>query len=61
MRLRSALQKGLSSPTAVQNFLPAVNDVVQEWLLRLKELSKETNVDYLPELSRLFLECKVPR
>ncbi|KAK9686524.1 Cytochrome P450 [Popillia japonica] len=56
LRLRSVLQKGLSSPAAVQNFLPSTNDVVQEWLLRIKDLSQQPNVDYLPELSRLFLE-----
>ncbi|GJQ70311.1 putative cytochrome p450 [Trypoxylus dichotomus] len=56
LRLRSVLQKGLSSPISVQNFLPSTNNIVQDWLLRIKELSQQPNVDYLPELSRLFLE-----
>lgn len=57
MRLRSVFQKGLSSPASVLNFLPSSNDAVQEWLERIEKLSKKSeNVDYLPELSRLFLE-----
>lgn len=57
MRLRGVFQKGLSSPAAVQIFLNSCDDIVAEWLQRVDRLTLETNVDYLPELSRLFLEC----
>ncbi|KAI7815504.1 cytochrome p450 [Rhyzopertha dominica] len=56
-RLRSVFQRGLSSPAAVQNFLTPSNEVIQEWIEdRLQVLCEKSNVDYLPELSRLFLE-----
>ncbi|XP_022918988.2 cytochrome P450 302a1, mitochondrial [Onthophagus taurus] len=56
LRLRSIFQKGLSSPKAVENFLPISNQVVQEWVLIVKDLSKKESFDYLPQISRLFLE-----
>ncbi|KAF5297799.1 hypothetical protein FQA39_LY11948 [Lamprigera yunnana] len=56
LRLRSIFQKGLSSPSAVHNFLPDTNDIIQEWLIRLGDVCKMPNVNYLDELSRLFLE-----
>ncbi|KAB0797767.1 hypothetical protein PPYR_08760 [Photinus pyralis] len=56
LRLRSVFQKGLSSPTAVQNFIPDVNDIIQEWLNRLQDVCKTPFLDYSHELSRLFLE-----
>lgn len=53
-------QRGLSSPTSVQNFLNKTNDVIQEWIEeRLQVICDNTNLDYLPELSRLFLERKL--
>lgn len=34
------------------------NEVIQEWIEdRVQQLASKTEVDYLPELSRLFLEC----
>ncbi|KAK5647028.1 hypothetical protein RI129_005492 [Pyrocoelia pectoralis] len=56
LRLRSVFQKGLSSPGAVQNFIPDTNDIIQEWLNRLQGLYKKPFLDYSHELSRLFLE-----
>lgn len=55
-RIRSVFQKGLSSPTSVQNFLPGANDVVQEWLDQIADVETDAKNDYLPHISRLFLE-----
>ncbi|XP_017786799.1 PREDICTED: cytochrome P450 302a1, mitochondrial [Nicrophorus vespilloides] len=55
-RLRRVFQKGLSSPSAVQNFLAGTNDVMHLWLRRINDLKSTEKYDYLPELSRLFLE-----
>ncbi|CAH1117643.1 unnamed protein product [Phaedon cochleariae] len=55
-RIRSVFQRGLSSPQAVKNFLSGTNEVIDEWLVMIEEISKRPNTDYLPELSRLFLE-----
>lgn len=55
-RIRSASQKGLSSPNSVQNFLPGANDVIQEWLDQITEVKTNSKKDYLPHISRLFLE-----
>lgn len=51
-------QKGLSSPQAVKKFISGADKIIQEWLERVEALSEVPHVDYLPELSRLFLECK---
>ncbi|KAF5298333.1 hypothetical protein FQR65_LT01111 [Abscondita terminalis] len=56
LRLRSIFQKGLSSPSAVQNFLPETNEIIQEWLCRLEDICKTPDLVYANELSRLFLE-----
>lgn len=58
LRIRSVFQKGLSSPLAVQNFIAPTNEVVDEWIERIEELSHKPFIDYLPELSRLYLECE---
>lgn len=57
-RIRSVFQKGLSSPQSVKKFLDSTDDIVQEWLDMVEILTEAPDVDYLPELSRLFLECK---
>lgn len=56
LRLRSIFQKGLSSPSAVHNFLPESNEIIQEWLYRLEDICKTPDLVYANELSRLFLE-----
>ncbi|CAH0558339.1 unnamed protein product [Brassicogethes aeneus] len=58
MRIRSVFQKGLSSPQSVENFLNSTDDIVQEWLSNIMNVVNE-NEDFLPELSRLFLELIV--
>ncbi|CAH1104790.1 unnamed protein product [Psylliodes chrysocephalus] len=55
-RIRSVFQRGLSSPQAVKRFIHGSNDIIQEWLIMLDAMRKTPNLDYLPELSRLFLE-----
>lgn len=55
-RIRTVFQKGLSSPSSVKHFLKRSDEIIQEWLTLVEEVSKKPNVDYLPELSRLFLE-----
>nr|QZM07453.1 cytochrome P450 monooxygenase CYP302A1 [Lasioderma serricorne] len=55
-RLRSVFQKGLSSPQSVQQFSCPTNRVIREWIERVEAMSSSKGVDYLPELSRLFLE-----
>ncbi|CAG9859105.1 unnamed protein product [Phyllotreta striolata] len=55
-RMRSVFQRGLSSPQAVRRFIQGTNDIVQEWLVMLNDIRNTPNIDYLPELSRLFLE-----
>lgn len=56
-KIRKIFQKGLSGPLSVKRFLDGSNDIISEWLERLESIKKESNPDYLPELSRLFLEC----
>ncbi|XP_044750477.1 cytochrome P450 302a1, mitochondrial [Coccinella septempunctata] len=55
-KLRQVFQKGLSGPIAVKNFISGSNEIVDEFLDRLNLMSKCSNIDYLPELSRLYLE-----
>lgn len=57
-RIRSVFQKGLSSPASVLNFLPSSNEIIQEFIERIDKNILQNNPDFLPELSRLFLECK---
>lgn len=57
LRIRSVFQKGLSSPQSVKKFIKGTNDIIQEWLVMVEALRKIPELDYLPELSRLFLEC----
>lgn len=53
-RLRSELQKEISAPKSVRSFLPEVDEVTKEFL---EFLPKAENVDMLPKLARLNLEC----
>lgn len=57
--MRTLFQRGLSSPTAAQQFLPFFNEVIDDWFQNLEKIrTRKTEVDYLPELARLFLERK---
>lgn len=55
-KLRQVFQKGLSSPMAVHNFISGSNEIIDEFLDRINYIKEYSNVDYLPEISRLFLE-----
>ncbi|XP_053688672.1 cytochrome P450 302a1, mitochondrial isoform X2 [Sabethes cyaneus] len=56
-KIRSELQKGLSSPQSVRNFLPLTDKVTQEFIYRLKPNEKDDDVaDFMPAISRLSLE-----
>ncbi|XP_066248393.1 cytochrome P450 302a1, mitochondrial [Euwallacea similis] len=55
-RLRKIFQKGLSGPVAVKKLLRGSNSITSEWLERVECVRRESNVDYSPQLSRLFLE-----
>lgn len=57
-QLRSELQKGLSSPQNVRNFLPLADEVTIEFLEdRIYEHFYIP--DMLPSIERLNLECKM--
>ncbi|EDW39453.1 GL17063 [Drosophila persimilis] len=56
-RLRSQLQKELSAPKSVRNFIPQVDGVTREFLTFLRESSDDGDaIDMLPKLTRLNLE-----
>ncbi|XP_063903411.1 cytochrome P450 302a1, mitochondrial-like [Zophobas morio] len=56
-RMRKTFQKGLSSPAEAISFIGDSNDIITEWMdTRLAQIYKDDCVDFLPELSRLFLE-----
>ncbi|ALC43029.1 dib [Drosophila busckii] len=55
-RLRSQLQKELSAPRSVRNFVPEVDAVTQEFLKFLEQSGAGTAIDMLPKLTRLNLE-----
>uniref|UniRef100_A0A182NIJ1 Cytochrome P450 n=1 Tax=Anopheles dirus TaxID=7168 RepID=A0A182NIJ1_9DIPT len=59
-KIRSELQKGLSSPQNVRNFLPATDKITKEFIARLKPNPAENNLllvdDFMPSISRLNLE-----
>lgn len=58
-RIRKTFQKGLSGPSESLSFITDSDEVIKEWIhIRLGEISQKTESDFLPELSRLFLECK---
>lgn len=53
--LRAELQKGLSSPQNVRQFLPLADEVIKEFV----NLQKSGFIlDYLNDIERLNLECK---
>lgn len=54
-RLRSELQKEVSAPKSVRSFLLEVDEVTKEFL---QFIPKNENIDILPKLTRLNLECK---
>ncbi|XP_076269389.1 cytochrome P450 302a1, mitochondrial [Rhynchophorus ferrugineus] len=55
-KIRKIFQKGLSGPLAVKKFLTGSDDIVKEWMeiIALNKINPESN--FLPDLSRLFLE-----
>uniref|UniRef100_A0AAG5DFR8 Cytochrome P450 n=1 Tax=Anopheles atroparvus TaxID=41427 RepID=A0AAG5DFR8_ANOAO len=66
-KIRSELQKGLSSPQSVRNFLPATDKITKEFVARIKPmLESQTSKtqddgvflmeDFMPPISRLNLE-----
>ncbi|XP_058053646.1 cytochrome P450 302a1, mitochondrial [Anopheles bellator] len=61
-KIRSELQKGLSAPQSVRNFLPATDQITKEFVARIQTTSApETDGpfvvdDFLPIISRLNLE-----
>jgi ecdysteroid 25-hydroxylase CYP302A1 len=60
-KLRSELQKGLSSVQNVRNFLPYADQVTLEFFQQLDRRMPNNGVmtDMLPEVSRLNLECEL--
>ncbi|KAK6631282.1 hypothetical protein RUM44_005808 [Polyplax serrata] len=54
-RLRTTFQKGLSSLHNVRSYLPCVNEVVDDFVQYVAE-KRRSNEDFLPQLSRAFLE-----
>lgn len=59
-RLRSEFQKGLSSPGHIRQFLCNSDAITKEFVSQMKPRPHPTqdSDDFLPELSRLNLECK---
>ncbi|XP_050306860.1 cytochrome P450 302a1, mitochondrial-like isoform X2 [Anthonomus grandis grandis] len=55
-RLRKIFQKGLSGPAATKKFLKGTDEIIDQWLQRIETIRGKPNLDYLPEISRLFLE-----
>ncbi|XP_053674492.1 cytochrome P450 302a1, mitochondrial [Anopheles nili] len=64
-KIRSELQKGLSSPQSVRNFLPATDKITKEFVARLKSKTGQHQdntaesiliEDFMPDISRLNLE-----
>lgn len=60
-RLRSEFQKGLSSPNHIRQFLNDADAITKQFVSQVKPtcLNNPNEIeDFLPELSRLNLECK---
>lgn len=57
-RLRSEFQKGLSAPKHIRQFLSNADAITREFVTQIQPKNIETE-DFLPELSRLNLECKI--
>lgn len=55
-KLRKEFQKGFSAPQAVKAYLPSTDSMINDFVST--RLVKPTD-DYLPELSRLFLQCEL--
>lgn len=56
--LRSELQKPLSSPKNVKNFLPDSDQIIKDFVHQLPEIYPRSDRDFLDVLSRLYLECE---
>lgn len=60
-RLRSEFQKGLSSPNHIRQFLSDADAITKQFVSQVQpNYTNNPNEieDFLPELSRLNLECK---
>lgn len=60
-RLRSEFQKGLSSPNHVRQFLSDSDAITKQFVSHVQATCTNNPneiEDFLPELSRLNLECK---
>lgn len=56
-KIRSELQKGLSSPQSVRNFLPLTDKVTREFVASMNSTENDCVKDFMPAISRLNLEC----
>ncbi|XP_025833891.1 cytochrome P450 302a1, mitochondrial-like [Agrilus planipennis] len=56
LRIRTTFQRGLSSPSSVLNFISPTSEIIDDWIERINEIRFIHNIDYLSEISRLFLE-----
>lgn len=57
-RLRSEFQKGLSAPKHIRQFLNNADAITKDFVTQMQRRNVET-MDFLPELSRLNLECNI--
>ncbi|XP_001661673.2 cytochrome P450 302a1, mitochondrial [Aedes aegypti] len=55
-KIRSELQKGLSSPQSVRNFLPLTDKVTREFVASMNSTEHDCVPDFMPAISRLNLE-----
>lgn len=57
-RIRAQVQKELSAPKSVRNFVRQVDGVTKEFIRFLQESRNGGAIDMLPKLTRLNLECE---
>lgn len=57
-RIRAQVQKELSAPKSVRNFVRQVDGVTKEFIRFLQESRNGGAIDMLPNLTRLNLECE---
>jgi len=59
-RIRTILQQALSKPQSVRNYISSSDDILKEFLLLIKRTASEAPAkDFLSEISRVSLECKI--
>lgn len=56
-KLRSEFQKGLSAPHCARQFFKSADQITSEFCHHINEIASDCK-DFLPEISRLNLECK---